>query len=119
MSIVSASLWAEADRLQRKGFTFTEIASAMKVARHIIVEVLYYDMPHVVRVAPPPERMDVAKRDTEILAAYDAGEKLRIIGEKYGITHERVRQVAIGAGRSPRRSTTKASGQSRPAHKGD
>lgn len=46
---VSLHLYEEADRLQKKGFTFTEIAAALGVGRETIVDVLYYDVVNRVR----------------------------------------------------------------------
>lgn len=41
-------------------------------------------------------------RNARIVAAFDAGETLGAIGESYGVTRERVRQIVQRAGREPR-----------------
>ncbi len=109
---VSQAIFEEATRLQRKGFTFTEIASATGVARNVIVDVLYYRPPDMVEPAPyvaPVGDMDA--RDEDILARYDAGERLEVIGNLHGLTRERVRQIADKHGRPMRRLKASTQGE--------
>lgn len=42
-------------------------------------------------------------RNAAVLSAFDAGETLAAIGERHGLTRERVRQIVTRAGREPRR----------------
>lgn len=44
----------------------------------------------------------ISARNAEILDRYERGEKLRDIGASFGLTHERVRQIATRAGLPPR-----------------
>lgn len=44
MSRITLDLYEQAQSLQRKGMTFTEIAEIIGVSRPIVVNALYYDM---------------------------------------------------------------------------
>jgi len=47
----------------------------------------------------------MSERNREIIARFDAGQTLQQIGDDYGITRERVRQIVVKSGHVPRRIT--------------
>lgn len=46
---------------------------------------------------------NLSERNADILSRFSAGETLQAIGERYGLTRERVRQIIAKAGAKPRR----------------